>query len=284
MSNTTDEYWSINSNSLNQFGWNVATVGGGRYDLPPRRGEDIQLAYRPGRVHRPKLADSRTIALIMWVLGVDPSTGAATGDALARWNDSWDFLRRLVWRPNGDQVTLTRRWKLTPAGGGSPAILTASGLAEVTDTMSPTMTGRTRATFTMSLFMADPYFYGDLVTTNLALATPVTITNPGHDVAAFTHLQLDLIGPLTNPKVTNTAPAPDVWVKYAGTIASGQTLRLDVGQFTALQVSNSANLIAGVQHSGARHWMGLLPGDNALTLTADSGSGSAQLRYQPPYV
>jgi hypothetical protein len=282
MANSTAEYWDINGTSLSQYGWSVATIGGSRYDLPPRRGENITLAYRPGAIHRPKLADARVITLLMWVVGMDPATGASTGDQVLRWNDSWDFLRRLVWRADGSQVALTRRWRLTVSG--SPAVVAATAQAEISDSMSPTMTGRSRADFSMNLLLADPFFYGPLVTTDFALSTPVVITNPGHDIAAHANLQVDFTGPLTNPRLTNTTPNPDVWVQYTGVIASGQTLRLNVGSFTALRVADGANLIGGISHAGSRFWMGLVPSTNTLTLTASSGSGSAQLRYQPPYV
>ena len=52
MANSVDEYWSIDGVSLHQFGWSVATVGGSRYDLPPLRGDNVMIAYRPGSVHR----------------------------------------------------------------------------------------------------------------------------------------------------------------------------------------------------------------------------------------
>lgn len=278
--NTTDEYWAIDGVSLAQYGWNIATVGGSRYDLPVRRGENITLAYRPGQVHRPKLADARTIQLIMWVAGVDPATGASTSDPTLRWNDSWDFLRRLVWKPDGSQVVLTRRWKLTV--DGTPTITVADALAEISDPMAPTMTNRGRAEFTMQLLLADPYFYGATVTTTVNLGTPVTVVNPGHDIAAHGHLEVDLIGPLTNPVLTNTTPNPDAWVRYNAAIPGGQTVTLTVDSYLAFQ--GATNVIGKVANSGARHWMGLQRGTNTFTLSASAGTGHAVVRYRPPYV
>jgi hypothetical protein len=274
--NSTEEYWSLNGVSLHQFGWSVATVGGSRYDLPPRRGGNTTYAYRPGQVHRGKLADSRTITLLMWVTGTDPGTGAPTGDTTLAFNDSWDFLRRLVWKPGGAQVTLTRRWFLTV--GGVKTLVVADAQAEIADAMTPTMTGRARADFSMNLLLADPYFYGPQVSVELASGQSATVDNPGHDLAGHAGLQVDLIGG-TNPRLTNATPAPPVWVQYTG--SPGGTLTLDTGRFTANRASDGANLIGGVSHGGARHWMALLPGANQLSLT---GGGSAQLRFRPPYV
>lgn len=274
------EWWSIDGESLHQYGWSVATVGGSRYDLPARRGENIRVAYRPGALHRPKLADQRVVQLIMWLTGTDPATGGAVADPTLRWNDSWDFLRRLVWKPDGAQVTLTRRWRLTV--DGAPTLVEASALAEIADSMAPAMTGRTRSDFTMTLLLADPYYYGGQVTTPIPLDTPTSVVNRGHDIAAHNGVQVDLIGPLTNPRLTNSTPNPDVWVQL-DTVPAGQTVTLDVGAFTATR-SDGANVINDIVHSGSRWWMGLLSGANTLTLTADSGTGSAVLRHQPPYV
>lgn len=280
MANSSSEYWDIDGTSLHQFGWSVATLGGSRFDLPPRRGENIQLAYRPGQIHRAKLADARTINLVMWMTGSTPGTGTAPSDPRLAFNDNWDTLRRLVWKPNGAQVTLTRRWYLTV--GGVKTLVSASALAEVADSMTPTMTGRTRAEFTMTLLLADPFFYGTQVNTTLDVSDPEVINNPGHDVAGWTNFTIELAGPLTNPKVTNASPNPDVWVKYNGVIGNGSTVTLDVAAFTAYL--GSTNVIGNVTHSGARNWMALQPGNNTLTLTADSGSGTATVRFKPPYI
>ncbi len=288
MANSTDEYWSIDNVSLHQYGWSVTTVGGSRYDLPPRRGSNLTLAYRPGQMHRPKTPDSRVINLIMWVTGADPATGNTVADPRLRWNDSWDFLRRLVWRPAGEQVELTRRWWLTV--GGNPTLVTATALAEIADTMTPAMTGRTRADFTMSLLLADPYFYGAEVETTLTLDTPVTVSNAGTDTAAHSGLVVELVGPLTNPTITNATPDPNAWMTYTGAIPSGATVTVDIGQFTATisepEVSTpeyQRNHIAKMSSSD-RYWFGLRPGANLLTLTADAGSGTAVIRHRPPYV
>lgn len=283
---TTDEWWAIDGVSLHEQGWNVTTVGGSRYDLPPRRGSNITVAKRPGQMHRDKPADSRTVELIMWVTGVDPTTGAATGDPVLRWNDSWDYLRRLVWRPTGSQVDLTRRWRLTV--DGTPTVVAATAKAEIADSMAPTMTGRTRATFAMRMLLADPYFYGSEQTYTLNVGDTVTVNNPGHDIAAMGYMDLDFYGPLTNPRLTNAAFNPDVYVQVNMTIPDGVMIRASVPDFTfrtILGVETIAyiNWTSAIKHSGARFWMGLYPGDNPLTLTG-SGGGHVTVRYRPPYI
>src|SRR3954465_1433881 len=109
MANNTSEYWDIGGTSLHQYGWSVTTFGGSRYDLPERRGDNLTLAYRPGAVHRAKQADQRTISLTMFLAGSVPATGAAASNPLVQFNDSWEFLRRLVWKYNNNTFNLTRR-------------------------------------------------------------------------------------------------------------------------------------------------------------------------------
>lgn len=268
--------------SLHQYGWSVATIGGSRYDVPTRRGDNIKLAYRPGEVHRPKLVEPRTVTLIMWMTGTDPASGTVATDGILQWNDNWDTLRRLFWKANGGRVVLTRRTKLTI--DDDPEILVTEAQAELADTLAPKMTGRTRVEFAVNFLLADPFFYGAEDETELDVGDPTTITNPGHETAAHNHFEIDLIGPLTNPRVTNATTTPDVWVQYTGTIGSGVTVRLSIPDFTATRLSDNASVIGGISHSGTRHWMALQPGNNSLTLTASSGSGSAELRYRPPYI
>jgi hypothetical protein len=302
--NNTDEFWEIEGESLHQYGWSVSTIGGSRFAMPPRRGDNQKYAYRPGMRFRPKVPDSRTLTLAMWVTGqYDLATGLQAADHRIAWNDSFDFLRRLVWKVEGRQFTLTRRWKLTVAG--TPTIVTADALAELGNTMEPTMTGRQRAEFQMDLLLADPFFYGRSglpnnpsypnypwttvdVPRNLSSAdhdtwTHVTVTNPGYDVAAFGSLYVDFVGPLKNPVLANDSAHPQVWVKYNGEIDEGVTIRLVVPDFLAFQRSNNHNYIQNITHSGARHWFGLLPGDNTLTLITAEGTGKATVWFRPPY-
>lgn len=321
LKNSTDEYWSIDGISLHQYGWAVTTFGGARYDVPARRGENVQLAYRPGRIHKPKMADERIISLSFFLIGLRPDGEMPhRNDMRLQWNDSWDFLRRLVWRAESGQVELARRWRLTlpyrpddlqnyhesqrglfsPSDPeiGSPErpqhglskMLWANAKAELAGTMTPTMTGRTRAEFVMDLRLAYPYFGGEVETIPVDVSTPSDnnvqrIYNPGHDHAGYDTCYIDLIGPLKNPKLTNFSFTPNVWVKYNGTIPSGTTIRAFVHIWAARNLNNNKAVTGSMSHSGARHWMLLQPGNNQLKLTDDNNSaGTATVNFKPPYV
>ncbi len=99
---TTDELWYVDDVPLNTYAYNIVTLGGSRFDLPPIRGSNMTYAYRPGQVFRPKVADQRTVTLLMWVAGVDPATAGAPGPhgPQQSWADNWNMLRRL------DKITL----------------------------------------------------------------------------------------------------------------------------------------------------------------------------------
>lgn len=290
MANSTDEHWELDGVSLHQYGWSIATFGGTRHGVPGLRGDDVTYAYVPGEEWREKIPAARTISLAMWTTGTIPGTGVPGIDQRRQWNDNWHYLRKLFWQPRR-QFVLTRRWLLSD-GDGDPYIHTAEALGQYVAGLEPGMTGRTRADFTVDIKLTDPFFYGPVVETTIALDDPVVITNPGDYAAAHNHVEVELVGALTNPKLTNSTPTPQVWVGYGAASDAGQTITLDVTNFAATadqapEISYPEwplNRIGYISHSGARSWMGLVPGDNTLTLTADAGTGHAVLRFRPPYL
>jgi hypothetical protein len=258
------------------------------------RGEDVQMANRPGRIWVPKIPDSRVITLVMWMAAIDPDTGAPPSDSqLIQWNDNWNYLRRLFYAPRKQKV-LTRRWKLNRS---QPRIEKASAKVQLGGTMDPTMTGRTRADFAVDLVLADPYFYGvqffetipATLTSNLSTPNIRVIYNPGDDASGFTNMQVTLYGPLTNPRLINQSGANgNLWMKLntnnIGTIAAGDSVVCNIEIFRAVRASTNAVVTAAVTHSGAIPWFQLEPGDNVCVLEADAGTGYAVIRYQPAYV
>lgn len=287
--NTTDEYWEVDGTSLHLPGWNIQTIGGSRLGVPGLRGEDRQYAYVPGEEWSPKEPSSRVLSLAMWTVGAVPETGALDVDQRRQWNDNWNRLRKLMWQPRR-QFVLTRRWLLSDEDG-DPFMQTASALGQFAGGLEPSMTGRTRATFTVDIKLADPFFYSTEVATPINRNETVTIHNPGDYVAAHNNLVVDLVGPLTNPTLYNLTPSPVVSVTVNDSVPSGRTLTLDVGAFTArlnevggIGAPIPTNRIGKVSHSGARRWMGLFPGDNSVRLEADAGTGHASVRLRPPYL
>lgn len=278
MTNLVTSYWDVDGVSLHTYAYNINTFSGSRTGVPTFRGSNTQSAARRGTTWRPKVADARTITLAMNVVGVGPSAGAAS-PTQAIFMANWKELQRLLWRPGGQQFALTKRWD---EGAG---LLSATALAEFVSGLElSNPKGNAARTFgktTVDLRLNDPFFYSTLQTSTIGLSTPTTIANPGDDVAV--KMTIEFNGPLTNPKLTNSTPVPQVYVKYGGTVASGDKVILDVDLTTAIVNSTGASVIGAITHSGARHWLGFARGNNTLTLTADAGSGTVTMKYYIPY-
>jgi hypothetical protein len=271
---TTIEYWDVNGTSLNTLAWNIQTLQG-RARVPILRGDDIDIPYRAGQVWRQKFPGPRVLTLAMWVLGCRPDGTVPSISARAQFNENRDALLRLFYSPDA-QITLTKRWQM------SSGLLVASAKAELVGDMDPGMLGSDGAQFVVDLKLADPYFYAPSSVFNLTLATGTAVlNNPGHDRIRKGTLRFN--GPLTNPRLTNTTAAPDIWAQYTGVIAGGNWVELDLDLFTAVNQA-STSVLSAITHDGARKWMELLVGNNSLTLSADAGSGNIAFTTQAPYV
>jgi hypothetical protein len=292
LASTTTEFWQWNGVSLNMPMWNLTTWGGSRQDAPTLRGQNYVVAYRAGQMWRAKMPDQRTLSMAMWAAGIDQNTGLPAADQRLAFNSNFQQLRSMFWAQGvggSAQGALTRRWYVTQ--GGSPVVVAATAQAEVAGTMQPVMTGRTRADFTVDLLLADPYFYGAQQTQSLAYNSPANVTNLGDGAIGFgqpsvtsgVNFTIQLNGPLTSPKLTNSTAGVSVTASY--TIAAGHSCLLDVLNYTAVDDA-SASHIGVVSHTGARPWMILLPGTNVMQLTSANGgdTGSALLTWSPPYL
>ena len=293
----SDEFWSWTapggSEVSLQQGWlGIATIGGSRFGLPTLRGSDIEVAFRAGTSRRRKFPNARTITLVMWEAGVDQTTNAPAQDQRLAWNDNWRELRQMFWLRDGLgslQGMLTRRWFLSVGG---PGIVQASAMAEIAGGMEPTMTGRTRADFSVDLLLADPYFYGVKKAVTVAAGNSSLLVNDGEGVVGegqpggLASFQVVLTGPLTTPTLLNVTAG--VSVTYLGTIGSGTSVTLDILSYTAVD-SAGVNRIAQVKHAGSRMWLCLLAGQrsvNTLELSTLSGAdtGTANVSWTTPYV
>ena len=267
----TTEYWSVDGESLDTYAYRIESWGGSRLSPPPVRGANVQIPYVPGTKFAPKLPDERVITLGMWIIGADPTTGAVPADAAEQFNENWDALIRLFYRP-WEEYNLGKRWKI----GGS--LLAATGRASYHGGMDPEMWSRTGAHFAVDLKLCDPYFYDTTdVTTSLAVGVQDTINNAGHGI--LHKITVKLYGPLTNPTVTNDTY--DVAFTYPDVLGVGEVLTLDVKEFTADIDGTPIGRV--IDKSGAHLPFELYPGDNDVTLTADAGTGTADIIHRANY-
>jgi hypothetical protein len=265
------ETWAIDGVPLASLASDVQRID---TDLaPPLRGDDRQYAFRPGREFRPRVADSRSITLGLWLIGQD-GTGTTVAEYMANYAGAERQLRRLLRPAGGTEFEITRTW--TDDLGTHTA--TGRGIA---GSIQRQRAGRHAGRVTVDVGMADPFFYGDPVVVPLEVGEDTVVTNAGDEATAA--VVLSFAGPLSNPTLTNSTLAPEVWVKAGTDLADGDSLTLDVTATSVFRASDSANLIGSLTHSGARSWFALGRGANTVTLSADGGAGTAVLTYQPVY-
>lgn len=280
----SEEFWDVQWTdgqwyNLHEFAFHVESIYGARTNVPPLRGSNVAVYGKPGQLHQPKMADQRVITLRGWVSNTDAAGDLYLGDCNNEQglNTNWRMIRRLLWRENGAQFPLRRRWY-----NESGVLVSAVAMAEYSGGLDLSEHVIEAGAWTCDLTLADPYFYGPTEFATLVKDVPLVMVNLG-DVPA-SRITLDFHGILSNPMVTNSTPSPDVWVRVGSSIAAGDSVFLDVDQFSAVRDSDGANLIGAITRSGARPWMVISPGSNTLTLTATSGSGTVDMTWQPAYL
>lgn len=276
---STTEFWDVDGVPLNSYCWAIKSYGGSRQSLPNLRGDNKLVPKRPGRRFAPKIADSKVITLAMWVVGVDPDTNVPSRHSQAvQWNDNWDALRRLVFTPERE-VALTKRWLRNAA---SPELVQATAAAQIAGAMEPNMTGRTRADFAIDFLLADPYFYGDEISSiTIPLNTDFTVVNPGDVKVMHNSFNIEFEGDLVNPTLQNKTNG--AWMKINTLIPSGTNVNVDVASFKATRSSDGTSVAQTISQGGERHWMALEPGNNVMRLDS-SGTGVARLTFRPAYL
>jgi len=277
-----NEYWDVQGTdglwySLHDYAIHVESIYGARTGVPNLRGGNIAVYGRPGQVHQPKVADQRTLTLRGWVSNED-SAGTVLGtDCGQGLETNWRWLRRLLWRENGETFQLRRRWY-----DENEVLLTAIADVEYSNGLDLSQHVYEAGRWTCGLNLPNPYFWGPEETIELAVDTPTVVTNLG-DVST-SRITADFIGILQNPEIRNSSTAPEVWLRLGTSIAALDNVLADVDAYTVVRTSDSGNLISAVTRSGARPWMLLVPGSNTMTLTATSGAGTVDLAWQPAYL
>lgn len=298
MTDTTQTFWDVNGISLQTYAFNIETLGGDREAPPSVRGSNLKVPFRPGEVWVPKVEESRTITLGMWVIGAElDGTVPTTRDQFLTFQRNWRELRQLLWGNPRQQSTLTKRFwvpaqDLEDAGVDTTGmtayydhvLYSAEAKVEWAGGLVPRMTGGTRAAFTVDLRLADPFFVGPEIEIPFSLDE-----DPGseHEIfvlgdARTTLIQADLTGPITEPVFTNHSASGDLWMRYA-VVDDSETATIDVDRFSASHDPGGVPFKSSgwVQHDGDKFWFYLNPGLNEVELTATSGTGEAVLKYRP---
>ena len=277
MPNTTVDYWDVDGISLNTFVQNLESWGGSREEPAPFRGENQKIPYAYGERFVEKMPARRTMGLRGWM------TSERTGpDSEANLKLNWREFRKLLWRPH-EEFSLTRRW--TDAAG---APLVATGLAQYKSGLSPEINGNQSLKFEVELEMADPFFYAPERSLLLTNGVYATILEPGDHPTK--KMFVDLVGPLTTPKLTFIqgagTPTTISTMSYP-TIATGTTVLIDIENFKATETTSGVTTKTStkVTNTLTPEWarMGRYTTLNPRVLLNGAGTGTATLRYRPAY-
>jgi hypothetical protein len=268
---STPTYWDVDGVSLQTFAFDIVTVGGDRMAPPALRGNDITIPYAPGNMWVPKQVAARSMTLDMWVIGVNEDGSIPSGSNARKFDDNFRKLRQLLWTP-GREFTLTKRFYV------DGVLKIASARAQFGGGISPSMTGRSRGGFSVNLNLADPYFYGPEINTNLETGTQ-TVTVEGDDITRA--VKLHVSGPRNNVRVYNSTL--DVYVEYHADLSSGDYVDIDVKNFLAvtdLAAIPPFNSVGKIRHEGDAFWLLLTPGVNTIVVSSTSGIGGVILTHQ----
>lgn len=276
MTESTEEFWDVDGETLQTYAYNIVTIGGDRLAPPPLRGGNLLIPARAGTMWMPKVVDTRVITLGMWVVGANTDGSIPEEVTMkAKFDANYRMLRNLLWNPNSE-FTLTKRFNV------DGHLVQASAQAQFVSGLVPTMNGRTRAAFTVDLQLANPYFYSEPVITTLATGSQF-ITLDGD--AATNRIGIHFNGPRVNPKVRNDTMG--VEVEYHATLVSGDQVDVDVDDYTSVTDPNVGlpyNSVGAIRHSGDVSWLLLQPGLNEIEVSSTSGIGSVVLTHQAAWL
>ena len=234
--------WWADEVLLSHFAWNISSKS---LNTAGFRGEGVTLAQRSGFIpvyNRPREAGE--FSLDMWVIGCDPSDGSVPATRTARRQMFDANLNTLIRVFMQDQRMI--RFKHENAAGNRVCD------ALVTDAISvDTMMARQRGQFTAS-FTIPSVFWRDEATSNTASAANSTLpkdlplTHLVGGTAPIDDAVIAVVGPITNPRVTDLETG--IWVQYTGTLSSAQTWTVDAGAFTS--TVNGSSVRTATTHGG----------------------------------
>lgn len=267
-----DEDWKVDGFALQTFAYNIATWGGSRQTPPKLKGANASIPHRPGQKWYQKTVDARVLSLGMWVIGANTNGSAGNRQTFER---NWRALRRMLWTPDRE-VVLSKTFYDDVTNG----LITAQAKAQYVDGLSPSMTGRRRASFVVDMMLADPWFY-EITNKTFTISMGATLLIPTFGDYPTIRMSIRFVGPCAYPTLTTSS---GVSVKYNGSVNSGQSILIDVENFTASKVtgSSSIDVTSSISHSGHPNWM-RLGGSTSVNvlMSGSSDTGTATIIATP---
>jgi len=259
--------WTFGGSALTTYG--KVTLINDYLDLAERRGDDMVIPFRDGRVFAKKFYDGRKLSF-----GIALSVASATALETAV-----DALKAKV-ALNTQQVLAQTMEDATVRNIS----------ATVDELISPDRITNGLMKYVLVFNCASPYFrlntiLADNTTAVAASPQAMTVTNPGtvteRDPTIVIH------GAFTAVTITNSTTG--AVLTYTGSIGTGATVTIataTTGEYTAVLSTGSANVIGNVTHSGASCLMDFVPGANtlAITSTGKDGNSTVKVSFYAPFL
>lgn len=272
MANNTETYWEADGQSLHTFARSIETLSG--MGPPALRGEDITIPLQPGQTWVPKVHDSNTLTLAMWLRGVAQNAGSgAVKTTKAQYQSNWNDLIRLLWTP-GRQIDLTKRFY----DGG--VLRTATAKAEYAGQLDPTLMGPAAARCTVDLKIAKGLFFNNVESSETLVNGDNTIQVLGN--APTNRIMVTINGARDTVKVRNKTFGMEF--TYPRAMLTGQNAVVDIENYTVNDSTATSDRSALINHSGSAQWLTLFPGTNVINLSSASGLGTVTLNYRAAWV
>lgn len=265
MAVSTAETVTFDGVVLNTYAYNI-TTGTGRVHVPGSRGEDVMIPGRDGSLYVPlKALEEGMLGLSMWVNGADVDGKVPVGSTMRKeFEKNKEMLTRLFSKRHG----LSRVVTVQPDGTQREA------LVQITETVDWTqMAGRTRAEFIVVCQIPSTYWQDTADVTQLISGTTTgnrTFTSFASATGYMMDLKARVVGPITNPRVTDTESG--VWVQYTGALTATDSWTVDSAAFTSTKNPGATNVQADTTHGGHSRFLVVTPKATGPTLTL-TGTG-----------
>jgi phage-related protein len=251
--------WSFRGTALDELG--IVTVVSDSLKMPNRRGENMTIPFRNGRILTNKYFDQRVMTLGLEVFG----------SSLQELEENADVIKALL----GTGVGLLEQ----TLENGQVRNAIAEYRADTNFTRVSPISGK----MLLDFVLPDPFFYSDTLTDvdYVIDESPhlETLNNPG--TAASSKIRVRLTAPLENTVITHTGN--NASLSYNAAIATGWVeifLDEESGQLLAIDDDDN-NVIDNVDYSGDPVLL-LEAGDNPLSITDDvATTGEVRIEFYP---
>lgn len=230
MANTSSHPITVNGTRLDTYAYNIEKKDGWA-NIAGRIGSNAKVPGRHGSIWVPnKRHDEGEFILSMWVSHKDVDGNIVGSDPYFQFRKNLDALVTLL---DSSYALLDVRQQIGP----TPATDTRQAFCEFVGSLKPDLFGNQYGKFTVALAIP-AVFWQDLATQDWAGPTGAgaisvnTVTTMAGATAPMEDLQFQVVGPITNPRVTDVATGH--YVQLNATVSAGETWEVDASKWTTV--------------------------------------------------